>query len=178
MKIIHISVVIVALFSSWLLSARADIAERFGGTNNLSLMASQKSVTAWRTIGAFTANSSFTDLTNRFNKAGVGTLVSSNLVTQLTKILLDERSYMPPEWHDHCIHEPDLVLTLSDGAKNLDVFFCLDCQVVMVKTGDRPKGQPPVTTDSLFAEGVPKRIIHIMKQIFPKDDAIQALHEN
>jgi len=173
MKIIRISVVIAALFSSWLLPARADVAERFGGTNNLSLVASPKSVTAWRTIGSFAASRSFADLTNRFNKAGVGIAVSSNLVAQLTKILQDERSYMPPESHDNCIHEPDLVLTFSDGRKDLDLFFCLDCHVMLVRTSG---GQD--TKDSLFANGTPKEIVRIMKHIFPKDETIQALRED
>ena len=175
MNIIRISVVIVALFSSWLLPVRADVAERFGGTNNLSLVVSPKSVTAWRTIGSFAASRSFADMTNRFSKAGVGIALSSNLVAQLTQILVEEHSYLSPEWHDNCIHEPDLVLTFSDGTKHLEVFFCLDCHVLMVEIRE---GQPPVTADSLFAEGVPQKIIRIMKQIFPKDDAIQALHEN
>jgi hypothetical protein len=175
MKTAHLSSIIVAVvFSLSFSPVHADIAERFDGISNSNLVRSSTSVMAWRTVGSFSPSDSIADMmSKRFSKSGAGAAVSSNLVAQLSKILLDERSYMSPEWHDNCIHTPDLVLTFSDGKKSLDVFFCLDCQVVMVKTGE---GQPPITTDSLFADGIPQKIILIMKRIFPKDHVIQALH--
>ena len=178
MRLARSFVILTLVILSSISLVRADIAERFGGIGNSNLVASASQVTTWRTVGSFQTSKSFEDMMKRFNKAGTGTVVSSNLAAQLSRILLDEHSYMSPEVRDNCIHEPDLCLTLSDGKKSLDVFFCLGCEVMMVKTGDRPKGQPPITSDSLFAEGVPQKIIHIMKQIFPKDNAIQGLDDN
>lgn len=178
MRLARSFVILTLVILSSISLVRADIAERFGGIGNSNLVASSISVTAWRTVGSFQTSKSFEDMMKRFNKDGSEIAAPRNLVAQLSRILLDEHSYMPPEVGDACIHEPDLCLTFSDGKKSLDVFFCLGCEVMMVKTGDRPKGQPPITSDSLFAEGVPQKIIRIMKQIFPKDNAIQGLDDN
>jgi hypothetical protein len=150
-------------------SRRPTVAERFGGNKNTNLIASPKTVTAWRTVGSFGLITSGADMANRFKKVGSGVTVPSNLAVQLAGILLDDRSYESPDVADSCIHVPDLVVTFSDAKKQLDAFFCLDCHVMIVEPGDR---------DYLFKQGVPQRVIGIMKQIFPSDAAIQALQGN
>jgi hypothetical protein len=156
----------------------ATVGARFGGATNVSLVASPKTVTAWRTVGSFQPSESYQDSLKHFTKSGTGILVPPDLVIQFTNILLNERSYISRSVVDQCIHEPDLVLTFSDGTRDLDLFFCMDCQIMLVKIGDGEKGQPPNTVDSDFTRIAAPKLTHIIKQIFQKDDAIQRLKDD
>jgi len=143
------------------------VSERFGGVTNMDLVAVPKTVTAWRIIFASQRDGPPIVVTNRFTKPGPGILVPTNLVAQLTPILLDRRSYYPPEMHDNCIHQPDLLLTFSDGSKSLDVMFCMNCSIMMVST----KEGGFETVDSLITGAASTKLSHIIQQIFPNEDA-------
>jgi len=178
-QFMRLCIFLLTLSAVCLLGCRRDalgISDRFGGAKNVSLIASPQTVTAWRTIGSFTSITNSEDLLKHFNKSGAGVLVPPDLVMQLTNVLLDKRSYLNVA--DACIHVPDLVLTFSNGTNDLDLFFCLDCRVIMVKTGEGEKGQPPLTMDSDLAKTASSKLVHIMKKVFPKDDAIQSLKGN
>jgi len=170
---------LLTLAAVCLMGCRRDtlgISDRFGGTTNVSIMASPHTVTAWRTVSSFTSITNSEDLLKHFNKSGTGHLVPPDLITQITNVLLNKHSYLNAA--DVCIHAPDLVVTFSEGAKGLDLFFCLDCRVIMVKTGEGEKGQPPLTADSDLTKTASAKLVHIMKQIFPEDDPIQSLRDN
>ena len=175
-----LSLVIVCLFGCSRASQDAvTIGVRFGGTTNVSLVASPKNVTAWRTDSSLQPSESYeVSLLKHFTKSGVSISVPPDLVMQLTNVLLNERSYISRRIADQCIHEPDLVLTFSNGARDLDLFFCIDCEIMFVKIGDGEKGQPPNQVDSDFTRVAAPKLAHIIKQIFPKDDAIQRLKDN
>jgi hypothetical protein len=145
----------------------ASISERFGGVTNLNLVAVTKTITAWRIIFASQPDGPPIVVTNRFTKPGPGILVPTNLVAQMTTILLDRHSYWPPEVGDNCIHQPDLFLTFSDGAKSLDVLFCMDCSVMMV----RIKQGGFETVDSLLTNVAFAKLSHIIQQVFPNENA-------
>ncbi|MGD0816723.1 MAG: hypothetical protein ABSA83_24290 [Verrucomicrobiota bacterium] len=166
----------VAISLSLPVSAHAGISEIFGGTTNLSLVASPKTVKAWRTVGSLKHHGlgRYEDYASYFNKSGTGVLVPTNLVTQLSKFLLDERNYSSVR--DDCVYQPELVLTFSDGTRNLDLFFSTGCRVMLVKTADRGSEQAPATVDTTITKH--SELVRIMKQIFPNDDAILALKEN
>jgi hypothetical protein len=162
---VFLPVVLALAFLLRPLPLRGDNADRFGGRKNADLLASATSATVWRMFD------------HGLKKLGSGNTVSSNLVAQLTTILLDEHSYMPPDLGDNCIHEPDLLFIFGQAAKKLDIFFCLDCHAVMVKIGEGPKGEPPVTKLSLLTGSASRRIVRIVKQVFPNEYAIQALDD-
>jgi hypothetical protein len=151
---------------------------RFGGITNLSLVAFPKTVTAWRTVGAFQPVQSQEDELKRFTKSGTGVLVPTDVFMQLTNILLNEHSYISRSVADSCMHEPDLILTFSDGTRDLDLFFCIDCQIMLVKIGNGENGHPPNTVDSDLTRAAAPKLAHVIKQIFPKDDTIQRLKDN
>ena len=144
----------------------AAVSQKFGGDTNLSLVASLVTVRAWRIIFTHQDDGPPKPIINRFTKPGPGVLISTNLVAQLTKILIDGHSYMPPDVSDNCIHEPDLLLTFSDGRRTLDVLFCLDCAVMMV----RPVEGRFETVDSLLTTPASMRLNQIISQAFPNDD--------
>jgi hypothetical protein len=54
----------------------------------------------------------------------------------------------------------------------------MDCQVIMVKIGEGEKGQWPLTRDWDLSENASSKIVHVMKQVFPKDAAVQSLKDN
>jgi len=143
------------------------VSERFGGVTNMDLVAVPKTVTAWRIIFREPARWASHSRYKSFHKTRPGILVPTILVAQLTPILLDRRSYYPPEMHDNCIHQPDLLLTFSDGSKSLDVMFCMNCSIMMVRT----KEGGFETVDSLITGVASTKLSHIIQQIFPNEDA-------
>ncbi|MGB7748754.1 MAG: hypothetical protein WBN75_15880 [Verrucomicrobiia bacterium] len=131
-----------------------QLVRRFGGTKDYQLIESPKNVKAWRTIG--------------FKKNGEGIVVPANVISRLTKILTNGKSYLPPDWRDHCIHKPDLVFNFSDGTRSIDLFFCLDCKAVIPRSESGFKEQSPSPSYSIFEGNVSSEVAEISKTIFAK----------
>ncbi len=145
-----------------------------GGIENAAIIAKPLSVKAWRTVGSLELNSPSFTLDDLYRKSGEGNLVSTNLAAQLSKLLLDESSY--PHYSGlvipkGCLPEPAVVVAFSDGKKNVDVFFCFECAILIIKTDENP------TKIGLQTDFDPSRdkLLQVMKKIFPKDQQIQSL---
>jgi len=87
----------------------------------MDLVAVPKTVTAWRDYFREPARWPPIVVTKSFHKTRASVFCSLPFGRAITPILLDRRSYYPPEMHDNCIHQPDLLLTFSDGSRVLDV---------------------------------------------------------
>jgi hypothetical protein len=153
------------------------IGQRFGGNSTLTLVASAATIKASRTLGSFEPIVWDEDYLERFSKSGTGILVPPGLVMELTNILLDARSYETIVAHQR-VHVPDLVLTFSDGRRDLNLFLSTDCQVVMAAVGNEPKGKRPNTVDSDLTTTSVQKLVRIIKQIFPREDTVQRLIDN
>jgi hypothetical protein len=147
-----------------------------GGIENAAIVAKPVSVMAWRTVGSLELRSrSFGSFTpaHLYQKSGAGNLVSTNLASQLSNLLLDQTSYPHNDglWAKNCLPEPAVVVTFSNGKKNVDIFFCFECNILIVKTNEK------VMTDGLQTDFDPghAKILAVIKKIFPKDQQIQSL---
>jgi hypothetical protein len=149
-----------------------SITNVFGGSANAAVIANADSVKAWRTLGSVEeeeheqgrkAKFDFTDFSL---KTGQPILVSTNLATQLSKLLLDKNSYPSGLWQKNCFPEPSVVFTFSQGDKSVDVFFCFECKIMIVKN-------IPTNFDRSSAA-----FIRIIKKIFPTDRKIQSVSDD
>src|SRR5580658_1702494 len=71
-----------------------DVANRFGGISNAAIIKAPTSVRAWRTAGSVQSESSSPE--DYYMKFGEAILVSTDLATRLSKVLLEEESYEHP----------------------------------------------------------------------------------
>ena len=103
-------------------------------------------------------------------------MVSTNVAEQLSKILLNEKSYLSLHGHEkECVVLPGVIVSFSNTETNLDVFFCFDCDTIIVRTGTDEKGAP-IEFSNDFDPGR-SELVRIMKLIFPNDSQIQSLKE-
>ena len=159
----------LALFSAAILISfncfGSDASNRFGGVENSAIVAKPVSVKAWRTVGSVKSSPG-----DYFEKFGNPIIVSTNLAAHLSKVLLNESSFEnSSSTPKQCLLEPGIVVTFSSGKHDLDVFFCFECNVLVVKSETKEIGN---SFDPSRVE-----LVQIMKKIFPKDPQIQSLKE-
>jgi hypothetical protein len=136
-----------------------------GGTENAAIIAGPSSVKAWRTVGSMQPDSGSS--ADYYKKFGQAVLVSTNLAKRLSKVLLAEKSYFRANgMNKACAPAPGVVVTFSNGKDEVDVFFCFECNILVVQ-GMRSDFDPSRA-----------KLLRIMKQIFPKDPQIQSLKRN
>jgi hypothetical protein len=150
---------------------------QLGGIENATIIASPTSVKAWRTIGSLASpfSESFSP-EDFYRKSGKGEIISTNLAAQLSKILLDENSYphsegsLPTPGKD-CFPEPGVVITFSNGKKDVNIFFCFECAILIVNPDEK-------TPNGLQTDFDPSRqkLLQIAKKIFPKDSKLQSFN--
>jgi hypothetical protein len=139
-----------------------DVESGLGGITNAAIIAAPSSVKAWRTIGSMEPDTG--SYSNYFQKFGQAVLVSTNLAKRLSKVLLAEKSYFrSDDIKKACAPTPGVVLTFSNGKDEVNVFFCFECNILVVQ-GMRNDFDPSRA-----------KLLRIMKQIFPKDAQIQSL---
>jgi hypothetical protein len=142
-----------------------NVENGLGGTNNAAIIASPSTVKAWRTVGSMQPDSG--SHPDYFQKFGQAVLVSTNLAKRLSKVLLAEKSYFHSDGlNKACAPIPGIVVTFSNGKDEVDVFFCFECNILVVQ-GIRNDFDPSRA-----------KLLRIMKQIFPKDLQIQSLKRN
>ena len=166
---------IVVILISLGCSYHNDVNNRFGGIENATAIAKPDSIKAWRTVGSLKSSESVT-FADFYQKAGKATLVPTNVTEQLCKILLDERSYLHLRGKEKsCTVLPGVILNFSSGKRDLDVFFCFDCNILIVRTGTDEK-RIPIELNSDFDPRRPE-LVRMMKLIFPNDAQVQSLKE-
>ena len=150
---------------------------QLGGIENAAIIANPTSVKAWRTVGSLKSDFESFSPEDFYRKSGNGKIVSTNLVEQLRKILLDENSY--PHYDNSipmpgkaCLPEPGVVITFSNGKKDIDIFFCFECAILIVKT------EGEANSSRLQTDFDPSRqkLLKIAKKIFPKDTKLQSFN--
>jgi hypothetical protein len=163
---------LVGLVLLVLCSARGDVSERFGGTNNTRLIASAPVVIAWRTAGSLKTNDYYGELL--WKKSGAPMVVSTNLARELSLILLDERTYyevgVAPK---SSLSWPCVMMNFTDGKSTLDVFFSFRDNSIAVKIGAESYGLPLLVDSNIDPSRA--KILAIIKKIFPEDAYIQGL---
>jgi hypothetical protein len=163
---------LASLFVLICCSARADVSERFGGTNNTRLIASAPFVVAWRTAGSLKTNDYYGELL--WKKSGSPMVVSTNLARELSVILLDERTYYEVEGAaKNSLSWPCVMMNFSDGKTSVELFFSFRDNSIAAKVGTEKYGMP-LLVDSNFDPSRAK-ILAIIKKIFPDDEYIQKL---
>jgi hypothetical protein len=163
---------LVGLFVLLCCSARADVVERFGGTNNTRLVASAPVVIAWRTAGSMKTNDYYGELL--WKKSGPPMVVSTNLARELSMILLDERTYYEVEGAPKSsLPWPCVMMSFTDGKNSLDVFFSFRDNSIAAKIGAEKFGLPLLVDSNIDPSRA--KILAIIKRIFPEDAYIQGL---
>jgi hypothetical protein len=155
-------------------SRRQELAEIFDGTNNVQLIRSARVITAWRTAAWFKGRDRSPD--DLFQMAGEPVVLPADLSAELTKVLLDKKSYLSGSAGKASVAIPIVVISLSDSSRTLELFFSFSDDSLLMKP-DRatPTGTPGwVTGDFQPSRG---KLLRIVKQIFSSDRRMQALNE-
>jgi len=142
-----------------------DDGAKLFGIESASIIAESVSVKACRTVGSRTLSPP-----EYFEKARDSLNVSTNLARRLSQVLLNEKSYeFSNSSTGSCVLQPIVAITYSDGKRDVDVYFCFDCTVLVVKSQTKEVG-------NRFG---PSRaeLVQIIKEIFPDDSQIQSLKE-
>src|SRR5262245_8892438 len=104
----------------WIATAQADLIDHLGSTQNIKLIASPEVVLAWRTAASFKTNEYFGE--DLWKKAGLPVLVNTNLASQLTQILLEDRTYFEGESEpQQAISSPVVMVSFKRGTNSADI---------------------------------------------------------
>jgi hypothetical protein len=150
--------------------------ERFGGSTNVALISSPKKVTAFLTRG-FVSKKHPVELPDYWKKSDKSAVLSTNLISKVSQLLLDEKTYFPfHQFKKNCIYQPGIVLTFSDGTREMDVFFCLECDEMIVEPDPNKDGRSASINNEIDPSH--REFVRLMKQIFPDTPEIQSLKES
>jgi len=156
-------------------SSSVDLSGCFNGTTNLQLIASPSTVTAWRTDAWFKGDGNFSP-EELYQRGEPPVVVSTNLAAELSKLLLNKRTYdFHPGTAKSSIAEPCVVVTFSNSTRGLDVFFSFADNSLLVKLDQlSPLGHQFTGADFDPSRG---KLVRLVKKIFPEDKRMQALSE-
>ncbi len=162
---------ILFLFAASYLNAKI-VGQLFGGDENVAIIANPISVKAWRTVGSLKTKS-LRRKDDYYLKSGEAILVSTDLAKQLSKVLLNEHSYGGGKL---CAPAPVVVVTFSNGKKDVNIYFCFECDILVVTTDGKSASDRFHLSQGAFDPSRTK-LLRIVKKIFPKDPQIQSLDE-
>lgn len=166
----------------------------FDETTNITLIISAPdSVKAWRTIGSLHTDKSLKGLSLQrayYERSGDGVPVATNLSAVLGADLLDKGTYL--NGMANCVAQPGVIISFSKGGQALDLYFCFECNILIVDTAPGvnkaetetelpPKylrAPPEQRAETCHAYGFTSgraKLLRTIKQIFPDDAQIQAL---
>jgi hypothetical protein len=153
---------------------RADLVDHLGSPHNIKLIASPEVVLAWRTAASFKTNDYFGE--DLWKKAGLPTLVKTNLAQQLSRILLEDRTYFEGDRGlQPTISSPVVMLNFARGTNSVDLFLSFKDNTLAVKVGTERYGLPLLLESDI--ETRRKEILQIIKKIFAEDPFIQKIPE-
>ncbi len=157
-------------------AARADVVnDRFGGTKSTSVVAHPDLVEAWRTTGSLRTNYYYGE--DLWRKSGPGTLVSTNVASELSRLLLDPNTYINSDSSKPKTDAawPIMMVKFVQGTNAVDVFFSFNDNSIGVKVGEDRFKLPTVINSDVDA--IRPQLVTIAKKIFPKDPVIGSLPE-
>ncbi len=93
----------------------------------------------------------------------------------LSKVLLNEHSY-GGGGGKLCAPAPVVVVTFSNGKKDVNIYFCFECDILVVTTDGKSASDRFHLSQGAFDPSRTK-LLRIVKKIFPKDPQIQSLDE-
>lgn len=134
------------------------VAEFLGGKNNLEVLQKFDKATAFRIETG--------DQENEKNAKVLSTTTLTKAQSQkLVELLSSDNSYIWDE-SKKCLPNPGVLIEFEKGAQKISLRFCFECQILIL--GDTTKKH--VDFDPITQE-----LIKLMKEVFPKDAAIQKL---
>ena len=155
--------------------AKEYISKLFGGEANIQIISAPETVQAWRTVGflrkAATDEPAPAEWADFYKKAGEPVTVERALAEELRTRLLDFKTYRYDLGSKNCPRPtPGFVLTFSQGRRSVDVFFCFECNDVVVRAAGGKE---------TFGDIDPSRneLLRLIKRIFPNDLNVQGLPE-
>lgn len=94
------------------------------------------------------------------------TSIPKEKIPNITKLLSDENSYAWPSPNKKCEPKPGVLIVFEKGDQKVSARFCFECQIVLF-------GEVKQTQADF--DPINKKLITLMKEIFPKDEVIQKL---
>ncbi|HEY1786952.1 MAG TPA: hypothetical protein VGJ73_02295, partial [Verrucomicrobiae bacterium] len=138
-----------------------------GGSENVETIANADSVRVWRTLGSLEMgrgkdreSTKTPDLGDFYLKSGKAKLVSANLASKLSELLLNKNYGDRSLWSKNCMVLPGVIVSFSKGNQNVDAFFCFDCNIFLVK----PVNQTGYRSNDFDAER--PAFLSVIKKIF------------
>jgi len=145
----------------------SDVDKAVGGSANMTVIVNPDSVNAWRTVASLKQEyKQGFQMPELLQKAGKPISVSKDLAAQLAKLLEDPHTYLRPGTSiKDCIPVPDVVIAFMRGNREVDAYFCFECNVLVVGEvqSDIDRGRPA--------------ILKTVKKIFVNDPLIQSLKD-
>jgi hypothetical protein len=154
------------------LSRHIDLQKLFGGPENLQVIHSPDKVQVWQTIGFLKSSEAHDhDMSDYHKKAGEPIIVSASLVKNFSEKLSNPSSYYSDSGGTKsCIPLPGLVLAFTREDREVDVFLCFECDILMIQVGDTYKAEADFDPSH-------NDLLHLIKALYPKDERVQALRE-
>ncbi len=149
-----------------------DLEKLFGGPENLKVIQSPDKVEVWQTVG-FLKSSEAHDLemSDYRKKGGTPLVVPDSVAKSLSRTLSHSYSYYSDRGSaKSCIALPGFVLGFTRGDREVDVFLCFECDIILVQVGETFK------TEADF-DPSHNDLLGLMKVLYPKDEKIQNLRE-
>lgn len=151
------------------------------GAASAAIIAAPDSVRAWRTVGSLHPDSPNREPHDWYRKSGKGLLVTNALTAQLSKVLLDRKTYPPPlpagvfTSGKNCMPMPGVVLAFTKGKSTLELYVCFECNIMTLYIPGNEKDPHPETGGEVDFDPGHNNLLRVVKKIFLKDQQIQSL---
>jgi hypothetical protein len=172
---IALCVAVAAGYFAWLHHQRShiDLQKLFGGPENLSIVRSSDKVRIWKTAGFLSTEelSPQSDMSTFRKKGGEPMTVPGSMAKSFSEKLSNPSSYYSDSGSEKsCIPLPGFVVGFTRGDREIDVFLCFECDILLIQVGDTFKTE--VDFDPSHNE-----LLRVIKALYPNDDKVQALRE-
>jgi len=161
-------------YFAWRHRHHIDIQKLFGGPENLQVVQAPEKVQIWKTAGFLNIREGFDgqpDMNAFYKKGGEPMIVPDSLVKSFSERLSNASSYYyDPTSEKTCMPMPGFVLGFMRGKREVDVFLCFECDVLMVQVGENFKAQADFDPSH-------NELLRLVKVLYPNDDRVQALRE-
>jgi len=152
-----------------------------GSPDASAIIAAPDSVKAWRTVGSLNHENARPE--DYYVKTGKGIMLSKSLSARIGKAVLEKDTYADPHEDPNelprpgkaCFPEPGVVLTFYKDNHFVDVYFCFQCNIMIVNSVWDPKKSPELTGGQVDFDFGRAKLLRIIKDVFPKDKEIQSL---
>jgi hypothetical protein len=160
-------------YFAWRHQNHPDLEKLFGGPENQEVVRSPGKVLIWKTAGFLNVHDGLDgqpDMKAYYRKGGEPLVVPDSLAKSFSELLSKSSSYYYDTTSSKsCAPMPGFVLGFMHGKREVDVFLCFECDILMVQVEENYK-------EADF-DPSHNNLLQLVKALYPGDQKVQAIRE-